>query len=495
MVPEPSPGASLAVPAAAFRLQSDARLARRAAAGDQRAFEAIYRRFHQDLYRFCLALTGNSQDAQDALQNAMVKVLRALPGEERQIKLKPWLYRIAHNEAMETIRKRRDHAELDAEQCVNPVEIAATAEARERLRRLLADLSELPERQRAALAMREMAGLGFDQIADSLGTSGAVARQTVYEARLSLRQMEAGREMSCDEVTRQLSDGDGRVARGREIRAHLRGCASCRAFREGIGERRAGFAAVAPLPIAAAAGLLHGATGVASASVGGGAGLGGVAGVGAGTAVATSAVVKSAAVVAIVAVAGVTAAERGGVIDVPIVGSSRSAPASDTANPGAEPGAAGAAGAQSGSAAGRGAEAGKAEDAGSGGDAGRAGGGQGSAANPTAKGSKAGGGHGAHRGRPEGMPSASSRGQETAAAKKAPAAPASPPGPGGEPPRRNGSEAAPESPPRPTPPPPPSEPPATGGSKNRPPPQATTPEPPPPPPPGPSAGGRGAGPP
>jgi len=453
MVPEPSPGASLAVPGAAFRLQSDARLARRAAAGDQRAFEAIYRRFHQDLYRFCLALTGNSQDAQDALQNAMVKVLRALPGEERQIKLKPWLYRIAHNEAMETIRKRRDHAELDAEQCVDPVEIAATAEARERLRRLLADLSELPERQRAALAMREMAGLGFDQIADSLGTSGAVARQTVYEARLSLRQMEAGREMSCDEVTRQLSDGDGRVARGREIRAHLRGCASCRAFCKGIGERRAGFAAVAPLPIAAAAGLLHGATGVASASVGGGAGLSGVAGVGAGTAVATSAVVKSAAVVAIVAVAGVTAAERGGVIDVPVVGSSRSAPASDTANPGAEPGAAGAAGAQRGSAAGRGAEAGKAEDTGGGGtgrgggDSGRAGGGQGSAASPTAKGSKADGGHGAHRGRPEGMPPASSRGQETAAAKKAPAAPASPPGPGGEPPRRNGSEAAPESPP------------------------------------------------
>jgi RNA polymerase sigma-70 factor (ECF subfamily) len=57
-------------------VSSDERLAQRAANGDRRAFEAIYKRYHQDLYRFCLAMVGNPQDAQDALQNAMVKVLR-----------------------------------------------------------------------------------------------------------------------------------------------------------------------------------------------------------------------------------------------------------------------------------------------------------------------------------------------------------------------------------------------------------------------------------
>jgi DNA-directed RNA polymerase specialized sigma24 family protein len=86
---------------------SDDRLARRATKGDRRALAAIYRRYHQDLYRFCLAIVGNSQDAQDALQNTMVKVLGALPGEKREIRLKPWLYRIAHNESIEVVRRRR----------------------------------------------------------------------------------------------------------------------------------------------------------------------------------------------------------------------------------------------------------------------------------------------------------------------------------------------------------------------------------------------------
>src|SRR5262245_2321863 len=79
----------------------DERLARRAGAGDSRAFAAIYRRYQADLYRYCLAIVGNSADAQDALQNTMVQALRTLPGEEREIKLKPWLYRVARNASID----------------------------------------------------------------------------------------------------------------------------------------------------------------------------------------------------------------------------------------------------------------------------------------------------------------------------------------------------------------------------------------------------------
>src|SRR5258707_15158222 len=95
------------------RVLSDGHLAERAVKGDERAFAAIFRRYHQSLYRFCLAITGDSQDAEDALQNTMVKVLRALPGEERRIELKPWLYRIAHNESIELLRWRRKTRPLD----------------------------------------------------------------------------------------------------------------------------------------------------------------------------------------------------------------------------------------------------------------------------------------------------------------------------------------------------------------------------------------------
>ncbi len=291
----------------------DERLVRRAAEGDQKAFAAIYRRYNQDLYRFLLAIVRNPQDAQDALQNTMVKALRALPGETRSIQLKPWLYRVAHNEAIEVLRRRREGEELDPELAVAPGEPSEAAATRERLRHLLDDLSELPERQRSALVMRELAGLGFGEIGAALETSDGAARQAVYEARLGLRQMEAGREMRCKDVMWDLSLADGRVARRREIQAHLRSCPECRAFRDEITRRRGDFAALAPLPLAASVGLLQGLLGGAAVGAG------------------KSAALKAVATVAVVA-AGVTAADRGGLVEVPLPsdnGAQSSAPAPD----------------------------------------------------------------------------------------------------------------------------------------------------------------------
>nr|MDQ3726195.1 RNA polymerase sigma factor [Actinomycetota bacterium] len=240
------------------RLLSDDRLTRRAVSGDERAFAAIFRRYHQPLYRFCLAIVGNPEDAQDALQNTMIKVMRALPGEGRKIELKPWLYRIAHNESIDLLRRRRETSELDVEQVAPGYGLAEDAATRERLRQLLADLKALPERQREVLVMREMGGLDFEEIGTALDTSGAVARQALYEARQSLRQMDEGREMSCETVTKALSDGDGRVTRRRDVRAHLRACTHCQRFREEIKARQHDFALLAPLPAVAAAGLLQG---------------------------------------------------------------------------------------------------------------------------------------------------------------------------------------------------------------------------------------------
>jgi RNA polymerase sigma factor (sigma-70 family) len=295
----------------------DERLARRAAAGDSRAFAAIYRRYQADLYRYCLAIVGNAADAQDALQNTMVQALRALPGEERKINLKPWLYRVARNEAINLLRARRETAETDTELLVSSADVSGSIETRDRLRGLLSDLGNLPERQQSALVMRELAGLGFAEVAAALETSEATARQTVYEARLGLREMEKGREMSCAEVKRAISDADGRTLRRRDIRAHLRGCEDCRSFREAIGGRRADLAAISPLPAIAAAGVLQSVLGGA----GGGAGAAGVgagaAGTVAGKALATSTAAKS-VVAATLLVAGIGAADRAGLISTPL---------------------------------------------------------------------------------------------------------------------------------------------------------------------------------
>jgi RNA polymerase sigma factor (sigma-70 family) len=302
-------------------LLSDERLVRRAAGGEERAFAAIFDRYHQPLYRYCLAIVGNSQDAQDALQNTMLKVLRALPGEAREIKLKPWLYRIAHNESVDLLRRRRNTHELSAELAAPGPPLAEDLSARERLRQLLSDLDELPERQRGALVMRELAGLDFDGIANALGTSPAVARQTLYEARLSLHQMDEGREMNCATVTRALSDGDGRVTRRRDVRAHLRSCSDCRRFRAEIEGREQDFAAFAPLPAAAVAGLLQGLLGGGAAGGGSSGAAGAAVAGGAAKTFGTSAALKGAAAVLAIAAIGTGAADRGGLIDLGLPGS------------------------------------------------------------------------------------------------------------------------------------------------------------------------------
>jgi RNA polymerase sigma factor (sigma-70 family) len=317
-----------AAPAGFSRLLSDERLTRRAVGGDERAFAAIFRRYHQPLYRFCLAIVGNPEDAQDALQNTMTKVLRALPGEERRIELKPWLYRIAHNESIDLLRRRRETSELDVEQVAPGYGLSEDVETRERLRGLIADLRELPDRQRQVLVMRELSGFDFEEIGAALETTAAVVRQTLYEARQSLRQMGEGREMDCDAVSSALSDGDGRVTRRRDVRAHLRSCAGCREFRDAIGRRQQDLAALAPMPALAAAGMLQGLIGGGSQAASGGS-LAAALGGGAAKTIATSAAVKGVATVAVVAAVGVTAADRTGTIHLGLPGeeSAKSEPA------------------------------------------------------------------------------------------------------------------------------------------------------------------------
>jgi hypothetical protein len=127
--------------------------------------------------------------------------------------------------------------------------------------------------------------------------------------------MEAGREMRCDEVVWAISEADGRVVRKREIQAHLRSCADCRAFQDSIPRRRGELRAITPLPIAASTAIIQGALGAGSGTAGGSIAA---AGGGAGKALLGSTVVKTAATCAVVAAIGTTAADRSGLVNFPI---------------------------------------------------------------------------------------------------------------------------------------------------------------------------------
>jgi RNA polymerase sigma factor (sigma-70 family) len=298
----------------------------RAARRDRRAFERLYATYHQEIYRYCLSILRRREDAEDALQATMAAALRALPGEKREIALRPWLFRVAHNESITLLRQRRRSAEVDEEEVTGVASGSAADEAvdRDRLRTLVADLRSLPERQSSALVMRELSGLDYDEIGEALTCSGAAARQTVYEARSALRGIEEGREMDCTEVRHAISDRDGRRLRGRKIKAHIESCDGCRGFAASIDRRKADLGALfPPLPAMAATAMLSGllggggTSGAVTAGTVAGVGGGGIGGVG----LAGSAAIKGASVLA-AAVLAAGAADVSGVIDLPLPGGS-----------------------------------------------------------------------------------------------------------------------------------------------------------------------------
>lgn len=252
---------------------------RRAACGEERAFTEIFARHHQAVYRYCRSLLGNGEDAADALQNTMASVLRSLEGETRDIALKAWLFRVAHNEAISILRRTRPQSELDDGQPCTRLSVEGDVLASERLREVVADVQALPERQRGALVMREFSGLDYQEIAAVFGIAEGAARQAVHEARGMLHELAEGRAMQCDDVRELISARDGRLLRGRKVRSHLRACDACTQFRGAIAERQGALALGAPplaVPLATSilSGLLGGGYGGSAAVAGTCAGAG-----------------------------------------------------------------------------------------------------------------------------------------------------------------------------------------------------------------------------
>lgn len=173
--------------APALRFQPDGRLVSLVRDGYESAFEEIFRRYGAPLRSYAASIV-TAQQADDVTQEAFTKAYFALRGTDKEIQLRPWLYRIVRNTALTNIRDEpRPGLGLDETQAagVSPEELA---EQREEIRRLMDGLRELPEAQRAAIVMRELEGLSHEQISASLGLSGGAVRQSIYRARRALRE-------------------------------------------------------------------------------------------------------------------------------------------------------------------------------------------------------------------------------------------------------------------------------------------------------------------
>ncbi|MEX2106224.1 MAG: RNA polymerase sigma factor [Solirubrobacterales bacterium] len=169
----------------ALRAQSDKRLVTLVREGYEAAFEEIVRRYRRPLDRFAASIVGGRSE--DVTQDAFSKALLALRGSEKEIELRPWLYRIVRNTALNDLRDRPPSAEELAETIPGGLSAAEEAERREEVAELMGRLRALPEPQRAAIVMRELEGLSHEEIAAALGLSGGAARQAIYRARAALR--------------------------------------------------------------------------------------------------------------------------------------------------------------------------------------------------------------------------------------------------------------------------------------------------------------------
>jgi RNA polymerase sigma-70 factor (ECF subfamily) len=176
----------------AYRAATDEQLVDLVRDGDDRAFDAIHARYEQRLVGYARQMLGGAHhDAEEVVQDAFVRALTALRADEREMALKPWLYTIVRNRALDVLRRpvRTTDLELHA-----PMLHDASADPHERvtraddLRNLVCELKRLPERQRTALVLHELGGVSHEAIGRRLNVSAGGSKALVSRARSGLHR-------------------------------------------------------------------------------------------------------------------------------------------------------------------------------------------------------------------------------------------------------------------------------------------------------------------
>lgn len=185
MSPRLLSGAARLAGSSLLRLQTDDRLVALARTGQGPAFAAIVERYHDELLRYAERLVGPSR-AEDVLQQALLNAHLAMPSTDDTLKLRPWLYRITHNVAVNVLRAARPQTALD-DRAAAPGAIDEDVEVRQRLHAALEAIARLPEPQRDALTLRAIEGRSHEEVAAALGVTAGAARQQVHRARTTLR--------------------------------------------------------------------------------------------------------------------------------------------------------------------------------------------------------------------------------------------------------------------------------------------------------------------
>lgn len=203
------------------RRLSDEHLGRCLAHGEAPAFDELYRRYAHRLAAYGTHLLGDPAAGDDVAQVALMRAYQALREGRVPDALGSWLYRIAHNAAIDAVRHSREL----------PTELVPERAREHRgadVGALTAAIAALPERQRNVFVLRELHGLRIGEAARELGLSNAQVEQALFAARNRLaEQLVFGERLSCAAVQR-LAAGPLDARERRALKTHVRSCPSCR---------------------------------------------------------------------------------------------------------------------------------------------------------------------------------------------------------------------------------------------------------------------------
>lgn len=167
---------------------------------DEAAFEELIRQYEKKVYTLCFRMCGNSEDAEEAAQDAFLALWRGIDRFRQESSLSTWIYRLATNACIDTLRRRKKQSgsvSLDDEELfVDAVDTSPqpqeTVEHRETQKLLQDGLSALPEEYRKVLILREIEGLSYTEIAESASIELGTVKSRISRGRSLLRNFLSG---------------------------------------------------------------------------------------------------------------------------------------------------------------------------------------------------------------------------------------------------------------------------------------------------------------
>ena len=195
-----SPGFAMSAMSSPIQVDDEAAVVAQARTGDAKAFNELLRRYERKIFRLALHITQNREDAEDVLQETFLKAYEHLDQFQGQSKFYTWIVRIAVNQALMKLRKRKSDRSVSLDDTIDTGEdtvareIAAWDEnpeqqyGREELNQILTTAVDgLTPIYRAVFVLRDVDGLSTEETAEALELSVPAVKSRLLRARLQLR--------------------------------------------------------------------------------------------------------------------------------------------------------------------------------------------------------------------------------------------------------------------------------------------------------------------